>query len=176
MNKRGVLRGSAAVWVLLFWLSGCLGYGFRGSVNNLPPDIKAVAVPIFVNDSSEPGLETVLTNALIYEFTRSRILNLAPEKEAQAVIYGRIKAVAEDAAVYASQTLALERRLTVTLEVSCRRADNDQVLWQDPFLSRSETFVVSTDPYQTQRNREEALKKIAQDLSERIHNGVLENF
>jgi hypothetical protein len=161
---------------LIFYLSGCMGYGFRGSVNNLPSDIKAVAIPIFVNESIEPGVEVVFANALVYEFTRSRILQVAPETEAQALISGKIKYLAVDAVVYATQTQALERRVTVVLEMSCRRADNQKVLWQNQNMSRYEIYKVSEDPYQTQRNKEEAIKKIAQDLSERIHNGILENF
>lgn len=176
MKRNGVWGGLSALLLAVFFLSGCLGYGFRGSVNNLPEDIKTVAIPIFVNESNEPGLETVLTNALIYEFTRSRILQIVPAMESHAIIFGKIKSVAEDAAVYTSQTQALERRITVVVEASCRRTDNDRLLWQDNFLSRHEIFTVSPDAFQTQRNREEALKKIAQDLSERIHNGILENF
>ena len=52
---------------------GC-GYGFRGTVNNLPPDIKAVHIPIFVNNTTETGVEIVFANALIYEFTRGGVI------------------------------------------------------------------------------------------------------
>ena len=60
----------------------------------------------------------------------------------------------------ATQTQALERRVTVVLEVSCQRSDNQKVLWQNLYLSRYETFRASDDSYQNQRNKEEAIKKI----------------
>ena len=166
---------SIAGLLALFFLSGC-GYGFRGSVNNLPPDIQAVFIPVFVNETIEPGVEVVFANALVYEFNRSGILKVVSESMAQAQLSGKIKSIAVDPVIYANQTQALERRVTVTLEVSFRRSDDQKVLWQNPSLSRNEVYRVTTDPNQTQRNKEEAIKKIAQDLSERIHNAILENF
>ena len=159
----------------LFFLFGC-GYGFRGTVNNLPPDIQGLYIPVFTNATTEPGVEVVFANALIYEFTRSRILQIVPESRAQAYLTGKIKTIAVDPVIYASQTQALERRVTVNLEVSCRRSDNQKILWQDQNLSRYEVFQITNDPLQTDRNKQAAIAKLAQDLSERIHNGILENF
>ena len=167
-------RLMAALLALLVF-SGC-GYGFRGTVNNLPPDIKAISIPVFVNESIEPGVEVIFANALIYEFGRSQTLQVVSESEAQAQINGKIRSIAVDPVVYATLTQALERRVTIILEITCRRSDNQKILWQNQSLSRYEIFQVTTDPIQTQRNKDEAIKKIAQDLSERIHNAILENF
>jgi outer membrane lipopolysaccharide assembly protein LptE/RlpB len=163
------------VILTLFIVSGC-GYGFRGTVNNLPPDIKSIAIPVFINESIEPGVEVVFANSLIYEFSRSHVLQVVSESQAQAQINGKIKAIAIDPVIYANLTQALERKVTVILEITCRRSDDQKILWQNQGLSRYENFRVSTDQNQTQRNKEEAIKKIAQDLSERIHNSILENF
>lgn len=167
-------RLMAALLALLV-ISGC-GYGLRGTVNNLPPDIKAISIPVFINESIEPGVEVVFANALIYEFNRSQTLQVVSESQAHAQINGKIISIAVDPVVYATLTQALERKVTIFLEITCRRLDNQKILWQNKSLSRYENYQVSTDPIQTQRNKEEAIKKIAQDLSERIHNGILENF
>ena len=161
--------------LFLFFISGC-GYGFRGTVNNLPPDIQAVSIPVFVNESSEPGVEVVFANALIYEFNRSQILQVVSESQAQAQINGKIRSIAIDPVIYASLTQALERKVTITLDIICRRSDNQKILWQNQNLSRYEVYPVTTDPNQTQLNKEEAIKKIAKDLAEKIHNSILENF
>ena len=165
------------VWLtVLGILSGCGGYGFRGTVNNLPPDIKSVSIPVFSNESIEPGVEVIFANALIYEFNRSRALQVVSESESQAQVEGKIRTIAIDPVIYANLTQAVERKVTVTLEITFRRSDNQKILWQNQGLSRYEFYRVTTDPNQTQRNKEEAIKKIAQDLSERIHNSILENF
>ena len=161
------------IFLLFIW--GC-GYGLRGTTNNLPPDIQGITIPVFANETTEPGAEVVFANALIYEFTRSRILQVVPEAKAQAAISGKIKSVAIDAVIYANQTQALQRKVTVTLEVSCRRTDNQKILWQNLTLSRYEVYNVTNDPNQTDQNKGIAIQKIAQDLSEKIHNGILENF
>ena len=176
MNGRIKTGGTLIIWLLTAALiTGC-GYGFRGSVNNLPPDIKAIHIPVFVNETNEAGAEIVFANALIYEFNRSRILPVVSAAEAQAVINGKIKSIATEAVTYASQTQAVDRKVTVVLEVSCLRLDNKKVLWQNLSLSRYQNYTVVQDPNLTDRNKEEAIRKIAKDLSERIHNGILENF
>ncbi len=159
----------------LFLVFGC-GYGFRGSTNNLPSDIKGVYIPVFTNETTEPGVEVVFANALIYEFTRSRTLPVVSESSAQAFITGKIKRIAIDPVIYANLSQALERKVTITLEVSCRRSDNQKILWQNQNLSRYQVYQVTTDLGQTDRNKAEAIRKLAQDLSEQIHNGILENF
>jgi hypothetical protein len=161
--------------VVCLLLVSC-GYGFRGTTNTLPADIKGVYIPVFLNSTAEPGAEVVFTNALIYEFTRSRMLKVLPESSAQAYIGGKIKRVAVDPVIYATLTQAVERKVTIDLEVSCRRSDNQKILWQDQHLTRYEVYSVTNDPGQTERNKQEAITKIAQNLSERIHNGILENF
>ena len=172
LNGCRLIAGLSVLWII----SGCGGYGFRGTVNNLPSDIKAVSIPVFLNESIEPGVEVIFANALIYEFNRSQVLQVVSESEAQAQINGKIRSIAIDPVIYANLTQALERKVTISLEVTCRRSDNQKVLWQNQGLSRYEVYRVTTDPNQTQRNKEEAIKKIAQDLSERIHNSILENF
>ena len=168
------LRVLIGLWVL-FFISGC-GYGFRGTVNNLPPDIQAISIPVFANETIEAGIEIVFANALIYEFNRSRVLPVVSESTAQAHINGKIKSAAIDSVIYANQTQALQRKVTITLEISFQRSDNKKILWQNQGLSRYEIYNVTSDPNQTERNKQDAIKKIAQDLSERIHNGILENF
>jgi hypothetical protein len=156
-------------------VGGC-GYGFRGTVNNLPPDIKAVHIPVFVNNTTEGGVEVVFANALIYEFTRGGSIGVVSEANAQGIIYGRIKSASVDSVIYTSQTQSVDRKVTVILEIVFRRADNQKILWQNLDLIRSENFRVGGDPNQTDRNREEALRKISKDLAERIYSSILENF
>lgn len=53
--------------------SGCAGYRL-GSM--LPPDIKTVYVPTFINNTSEPQLEVETTQALIEELQRDGSLKV----------------------------------------------------------------------------------------------------
>lgn len=173
INRSGL--GILVGLLFIAFLGGC-GYALRGSTNNLPPDIQGIYIPVFVNETTEAGAEVVFANALIYEFTRSRNLPVVPESQAQAIVIGKIKSAIIDSVIYANQTQALQRKITLTLEVTCRRTDNQKVLWQNLNLSRYEVYNVTTDITQTDQNKSLAIQKIAQDLSEKIHNGILENF
>jgi len=176
MNKNSKWMVLLLIGLLGMGLVGGCGYGFRGTVNNLPPDIKAVHIPVFVNNTTEGGAEVVFANALIYEFTRGGVIGVVSEAEAQGIIYGRIKSATVDSVIYASQTQAVDRKVSVVLEVIFRRVDNKKILWQNLDMTRYENFRVGGDPNQTDRNREEALRKISKDLAERIYSGILENF
>ncbi|RPH86365.1 MAG: hypothetical protein EHM75_08090 [Desulfobacteraceae bacterium] len=138
--------------------------------------MKAVHIPVFVNNTTEGGAEVVFANALIYEFTRGGVIGVVSEANAQGIVHGRIKSAAVDSVIYASQTQSVDRKVTVILEVIFRRADNQKILWQNLDMIRYENFRVGGDPNQTDRNREEALRKISKDLAERIYSGILENF
>ncbi len=131
---------------------------------------------MFVNATTEPEAETIFANALIYEFNRSRMLEVVPDAQAQAVIIGKVRSVAVEMVIFASQTQALDQKVIVVLEVSCRgwtTKKSSGRTWRCPVFKTSRW---STDPTLTERNREDAIRKIAQDLSESIHNSILENF
>jgi hypothetical protein len=63
--------------------AGCTDMGYRlGST--LPPDIRSVYVPTFVNQSHEPQLEVSTTRASIEEVQKNGVLNLAGEAAADS--------------------------------------------------------------------------------------------
>ena len=176
MNKNIMGRVLLLIGLLGMGLVCGCGYGFRGAVNNLPPEIKAVHIPAFVNNTTEAGAEVIFANALIYEFTRGGVIGVVSEANAQGIISGRIKSAAVDSVIYTSQTQSVDRKVTVVLEIIFRRVDNQKILWQNLDLIRYENFRVGGDPNLNDRSREEALRKISKDLAERIYGGILENF
>ena len=73
MRRR--LPALALIGLTALALFGC-GYGFRGTVSYLPQEIKTVAIPFLKNRTGEPNLDVLLTQALIREFNRSKLLKL----------------------------------------------------------------------------------------------------
>ena len=83
--------GMAAVAICLVCLVGC-GYHTAGQVNGLPPDIRTIAVPAFVNKTQTYRVEQVLTAAVVQEFntrTRYRVVSNA-NSNSDAVLYGTV--------------------------------------------------------------------------------------
>ena len=68
-------------------LSGCGTYRLG---TTLPPDLKTVFVPTFKNTTAEPGIETGITNAVIYRFRVDGNLRVTSQKEADTKLVGEI--------------------------------------------------------------------------------------
>ena len=74
--------GAAAMAAVLV-TSGCAGYRLGAT---LPPGIKSVHVPAFINHSGESQLDTEATRAATQEFQRDGNLRLASADKADAVL------------------------------------------------------------------------------------------
>src|SRR4029453_8442639 len=83
---RGRPRGGERVAALLaggaLTLGAC-GYSFQGS---LPSHVKTVAVPVFVNRTQEPAVESTITAAVVDALTRTGRLKVVPVAEADSIL------------------------------------------------------------------------------------------
>lgn len=71
--------------VLTAGLTGCAGFGYTlGST--LPPDLRSVYVPTFINRSSEPFLETEATKAVIQELQKDGSLKVVDKDAADFLL------------------------------------------------------------------------------------------
>lgn len=166
----GVLLLTAAIVA-----AGC-GYGFRGTVSYLPPELKTVAIPYLNNDTSEAGLETVITDALIREFNRSKLLRLEDEAHADLILRGQIVFVGSGAVAYQNTQTALQRRVEVAVNMDLVRTDNRKIIWRQRGMREGEEYDVDADTTTTEENRETALKETATNLARKIHDSIFENF
>ena len=127
----------------LMALYGC-GYTFQGSGSDLPPDVKRIAIPFAENDSTEPGLSTVVTEALRDQFDKYGVITVVDENEnPDAVLTVKILAVQRQTGTVTSTTqsaLQLDTVLTMSAEL---KRPNNQLLWQNPKLKISKS--VSAD-------------------------------
>jgi hypothetical protein len=77
------VRCGAAALAAALLLSGCVGYRLGTS---LPPDIHSIHIPAFVNDTSEPRLDTEATRACVQEFQRDGTLDIAGADTADLIL------------------------------------------------------------------------------------------
>ena len=165
---------------LMVWLAlsvsvvGC-GYHFPGS-GKAPGNIHTVAVEVLQNQTAEIGIETQFTNAIIGEFVRWKRLQIKPRGEADAVLGGRVSNIRTQAIVHLGPQKTLETRVTVTLQITLKRSENGEILWQKQDLSYFDDYEQSSDPLTTSRNRREAIEEIALFLAEKVHNDIFEEF
>jgi len=66
------------------------GCQFTSRVRTLPEEIQTVYVPMFLNNTSQPGLEELATRATVEAFLADGRLDVASLKEADVVVQGLI--------------------------------------------------------------------------------------
>jgi len=148
-----------------------------GQQSKLPPEIKSVAVPIFENHTHELGLENVVTNAIIAEFNRRKRLKVTTSKKASAILEGVIQSIRYSPVSYGADERATERRVDLSLNIRLVESAHGKTLWNANNLSYLETYAaVQSDPVTTEFNKRNALKKIAENLAEKIHDYIFTEF
>jgi outer membrane lipopolysaccharide assembly protein LptE/RlpB len=159
-------------WLAVALISGC-GYRFSGS-GSLPRDVKQVFVAMLENRTEETGIESILTNDLIYEFSRSGTFAKG-KQQADALLTGVIDAVTKGTISRISVNTSQERR--VSLIISFRLTGKDgEVLWSARRMSENEVYLVEKDKETTEHNRRLAIRRLSKRLAEKVYQRLTDNF
>ena len=164
----------AAVLILpALWL-GC-GYHRVEPGNNLPQDIRSVAVPVFRNDTFESGVEVLVTDALREQIVRSGFVKLKDVRHADALVVGSIRKFSVKALSFSEGDFAVEYRASVVLQIKLV-SRSGQVLWEDAKLSRYDDYRSSTNIFESESARSQAIAQIVIDLMADVHDRIFDGF
>jgi hypothetical protein len=167
------VRGVAVLLLAAFLLPAC-GYRpvrYGGGLG----DVRTLAIATLRNDSYEPGVEYVVSEALRREFLRRGAVRLLDDPgRADLVLSGRVQDVSVRGASFSSVLLALEYQLEIDLELAAERADGTPVPIHDGALRESERYLASADVEAERKNREEAVRRVATLLAGRVHDALAE--
>src|SRR5437660_11128982 len=132
---------------LLTLLSGC-GYHTTGSTaTKLPSDIHTIAIPAFVNKTSQYKVEQLLTQAVVREFVSSTNYHIANEAgpAADATLSGMVVTASLNPVTYDSQTgRASSAVVTVTMRATLTDRKG-KVLWQNQNYTFREQYQISRE-------------------------------
>ena len=161
---------TAAAVLALALLPGCVGYRL-GSM--LPPEIKTVHVPTFINQTSEPQLELDTTRFALQEFQKDGSLKLAPAEAADAILEVKLTSYTLAPLQYDNNrpTAALEYRITLYASIVMTRKRDGKVIAENPRCFGEGTFPVVGDLSSSKRT---GLPKAAKDLAHDIVQKVTE--
>ena len=159
-------------FVLAFVLLG--GCGYRLVRYGARPEGEAgVCVQTFENDSLEPGLELLVSEALRKELLRRGGAELESDCEgAELVISGRVRPVVRSGKSFSTTVLALEYSVAVQLDVNLRFRDGDPLRLDPSSLRHSESYLSSADVEVERKNRQESMRRIAEVLAARICDAI----
>jgi len=163
------------IFVFSMFFSAC-GYMFSGS-GNFPAGIKNIYVTMLENRTSETGMENIVTNDLVYEFTKKNAKDtLANSKDrAEAILTGVIYSLGIDTISHKGTITSLERRVKVS--ISLRLTDQSgKIIWYRENVSAHETYDVVSDKLRTEQNRRAAISALSKRLAERVYNSLTDDF
>lgn len=168
-----------APWVVgvLFCIgvvTGC-GYQFAGR-GDLPGGIQTLAIQMLENRTSETGIETIVTNALVNELNRRRQGSVVNVDKADAVLSGTIESISWGTVSRSGINTASERRVYATLSLTL--TDNTgTVLWKRSGLKAAEAYAVSTgDKTETESSRRQAISTLSEQMAEYVYRRLTDNF
>jgi len=173
-------RGAQCTRLLLVVLvcaavaSGC-GYRFQGKAQ-LPGGAQYLYVDIFENRTNQLGLESTVTNAVVFEFTkRSKQAMVSDREAADIIMKGIIKSVELTTTVSSYKQSSGARSVSLTLDVQMVSPDG-KVVWSANGLSDSDSYSVSEDKFLSQDKQRATLAVVATRIAEKIYNRFTDNF
>lgn len=179
-SRRDFLRG-AAVLGSSFAIPGC-GYSLAGRGSFLPPSIRTIGIPMFVNNTSIFEVEKRVTPKVVSEFIgRGKYIVKPDTNNIDALLSGEISSITVTPADFTQERQASKYVITVTTKVEFRDVKADKVLWANPYLQFREDYELSntanvTDPAAFLGQDLNALDRLATELARSIVSAILEAF
>jgi hypothetical protein len=138
-------------------------------------DARRVAIVSIENDSFEPGLDSMVADALTREFLRRGALRVVSDPgAADLLVSGRVENLQTNSRSFSSIEFALEFEVTMRLDLEVERRDGSEVPINKRTLVESELYLTSADVEVSRKNREEALRRLAGTLAGRFHDVLYE--
>lgn len=148
-------------------LSGC---GYRlGSL--LPADLKTVAIPMFINKTPEPELESMITNGVIQEFISDGTLQIAKYETADTLLIAEIIDYRREPLRFSKKEVTREYRLIIAVRLKFEDLRHNEVICENSRIEGETTFFVGTSLPASERA---ALPKAIKDLAHNIVAKVVE--
>ncbi len=166
-----------SAFCLLFSLAAC-GYHVAGHADRLPPDIKTIAVPIFLNQTTTFRIEQRLSAAVTREFLERTKFRITHDPSgADAVLKGTVKdarsgVVAFDLTTGRATTLQIQ----VVTNVELVDLHSKKVLFSNPNYVFREEYQISQSTSALFEENQPALDRLSRDLARMLVTEILENF
>jgi outer membrane lipopolysaccharide assembly protein LptE/RlpB len=172
-------RGACVALLCVTWLiAGGCGYHTAGHSAQLPENVKTIAVPAFVNETTTYRIEQMLTASVVREFTTRthyRILN-DPGEAADATLRGTVLSTSASPLTYNSAT---GQAASVLVVVSAKVSLIDRqgkILYQNPSYLFREQYEVSQDLTSFFEEDSPAFRRLSQDFARTLVSNILEGF
>jgi len=161
---------SCLLLLLIMNSSGC-GYSNPYAVKSMQDKpAKTLLLTTWENRTNELGLESSYFRLLNAWFKNSsRIAVVFDEEQADLKLTGEISAIDLPGIFYDSFDEALEIKIKLTVRFTLHDIRNNSVLWQERQYSVYEPFIIDPSGGRTRYNKQRALLRIGEEISELIY-------
>jgi lipopolysaccharide assembly LptE-like protein len=162
-------------------LCACAGCGYHAlsGAESLGPNVHSIELVGFENQTREPGLETLVGEAMNEEFARRGWLKSGVQGELadpDLVMRGTLRTANYHSSSYSAGALALEESIDITMDLTVLKAGTKEVVWHDGDMHVREVFLSSADPGIFASNKEQALRRLSSEIAERVHDELFQKF
>ena len=181
--------------VICFFMMSC-AYKLSTSSNTFPGKLQRIQIPLFRNNSTEPGIETYFTNALKTEALKSHIQIENEESNSQGVLTGTIQNIdvyaieesileSKDSTYMPSETiLSTAYKVTAVIDLVLKKKGSSEVLWKGSFTqARNYSAPHITLPGINTSNalynlsaKRQTLDALSKEMMQEAFDRMLENF
>ena len=164
---------------LLCWAAtASCGYRLAGSADLLPDRIRTIAVPAFLNATSEFKIEQYLTQAVVREMlARTRYSVVSSDEGADATLRGTVMLFDAIPQNFDPSTGRATSVMTVTrVHVALYDRQDGSELYSNPDLTHRETYEVSADPEAYVNERDAAMLRASRTMASTLVSAVLSGF
>jgi hypothetical protein len=154
---------------VLITVTGCTGYRLGST---LPPELKTIYVPTFVNETGEPLVEAETTSAAIAEFQKDGTLSVVSEAQADLVLKVVLTGYRLEPIRFQRDNVkqTSEYRLRLDASLRCVRTSDESVLTSRKLIGEATFFPSGSMSVAKQQ----ALPDAAQDLARDVVSAVVE--
>jgi hypothetical protein len=184
-NPKSEIRNYRWVSIFCLVLLVACGYQMVGKETHVPPGLNSIAIPTFKNQTFEPGIEILFTQAFLNEFIQDKRVKVVSRAEADSILEGVVKHFTISSVAYGSSGFVSQYQIVVLVDLTLKDRAG-KVLWVEKDVRETEWFrapsigVTSqnsgTSGVTNEANKQAAIQKTAGFMAERIRNRFFYNF
>jgi outer membrane lipopolysaccharide assembly protein LptE/RlpB len=149
--------------------------GYYSTSSRTAKDIKSVAVPFFVNLTTEPDLEITVTERLINNLVADNTLKVTDEEYADAVLTGEIVEFINVPFSFDNELDAQEYNVVIKVKVSLFNRRKNEPIWSDMIISGDGSYFVDAVDSVAQ-TFDGAVVESIREITERILNLTVQDW
>lgn len=181
MKKMKRVVASSVPLLAMLLGAGC-GYALAGRGNALPSHVQSIGVPQFVNQSSTPDIDRVLTDAVRAELqTKGRYRVLPESSGVDAVLTGTVTNVTLRPLAFTGSQQVSRYAIITTANVEFKDVRDNRVLWSNPSFQSTDEYDLTTgidrnDPSAIFTQDASAMERLSKNFARTIVTSIFEAF